>query len=137
MKDEEDLFDDVVVMVTRGLDSKTKEMVQNPILVNRYDARNIRKLNKWINAAICDIEKTFTDRVVYTVMDEKMFAVVLVRAGGRPRSDEDYEEMQLDDKQAVEAFEKFTEKIKFKQQRVLFFYADPFKDTPVDGETTI
>ena len=44
-------------------------------------------------------------------MDEKMFAVVLVRAGGRPRSDEDYEEMQLDDKQAVEAFEKFTEKI--------------------------
>ena len=48
VKDEEDLFDDVVVMVTRGLDSKTKEMVQNPILVNRYDARNIRKLNKWI-----------------------------------------------------------------------------------------
>ena len=37
----------------------------------------------------------------------------------------------------MEAFEKFTKKVKFKQQRVLFFYADPFLDTPVDEVTTI
>lgn len=27
--------------------------------------------------------------------------------------------------------------VKFKQQRVLFFYADPFLDTPIDDTTTI
>ena len=53
--------------------------------------------------------------MIYTIMDEKMFAVVLVRAGGKPLSEEDFEEMQPDDRQAVEAFEKFTQKIKFKQ----------------------
>ena len=37
----------------------------------------------------------------------------------------------------MEAFEKFTKTVKFKQQRVLFFYADPFLDTPVDEVTTI
>ena len=83
--------------------------------MNRQDVFNIRKLNKWINSVISDIEKKFTERIVYTIMDEKMFAVVLVRAGGRPQTEEDYEEMFPDDKQAVEAFEKYTELIKFKQ----------------------
>lgn len=35
------------------------------------------------------------------------------------------------------AFEKFTEMVKFKQNRILFFYADPFADTPVDDFTTL
>ena len=45
--------------------------------------------------------------------------------------------MLPDDRKAVLAFEEFTAMVKFKQQRVLFFYADPFLDTPVDKETTI
>jgi len=48
--------------------------------------------------AISDIEKVFSERTIYTIMDEKMFAVILLRVGGRPMSDEDYEEMQTDDR---------------------------------------
>ena len=84
------------------------------MLVNSYDIKSIQKLNRWVSAAISDIEKRFTDRMVYTIMDEKMFAVVLVRVGGRPLTEEDYEEMLPDDRQAVEAFENFIDTIKFK-----------------------
>lgn len=79
-------------MVSRGRNSKN-ELVQNPMLVNRYDVKSIQKLNKWVSSAISDIEKVFSERIIYTIMDEKMFAVVLIRAGGRPTSEEDYEEM--------------------------------------------
>ena len=113
VKDEEDLINDAIVMISRGLNSKN-EMEQNPMLVNSYDIKSIQKLNRWVSAAISDIEKRFTDRMVYTIMDEKMFAVVLVRVGGRPLTEEDYEEMLPDDRQAVEAFEKFIDTIKFK-----------------------
>ena len=47
-------------------------------------------------------------------MDEKMFALVLLRHGGKPKGDEDFEEMKADDKNAIDAFEKFTNTIKFK-----------------------
>ena len=63
------------------------------MLVNRYDVKSIQKLNRWVSSVISDIEKVFSERMVYTIMDEKMFAVVLIRAGGRPTSEEDYEEM--------------------------------------------
>ena len=46
----------------------------------------------------------FNDRIIYTVMDEQMFCLVLLRNGGRPTSDEDFEEMKDDDKLAVKAF---------------------------------
>lgn len=48
-------------------------------------------------------------------MDEKMFACVLVRNGGKPQGEEDYADMREDDLQAVTAFEKFTNIVKFKQ----------------------
>ena len=98
VKEEEDLFGDVVIMVSRSFDHKTNEIVKNPILLNLQDASNIKKLNKWIMTAISDIEKVFSERTIYTIMDEKMFAVILLRVGGRPMSDEDYEEMQTDDR---------------------------------------
>ena len=66
-----------------------------------------------------------------------MFAFVVVRNGGKPKGEEDMEEMMPDDQRVVEAFEAFTETIKFKQQRILFFYADPFLDTPMDDVTTL
>lgn len=37
----------------------------------------------------------------------------------------------------MEAFEQFTKTVRFKQQRILFFYADPFLDIPINIETTI
>ena len=43
-----------------------------------------------------------------------MFALILLRHGGKPVSDEDFEEMDATDKNAVDAFEKFTSTIKFK-----------------------
>ena len=54
-----------------------------------------------MSAAISDIERTFNQRIIMTIMDEKMFALVLVRSGGKPRGEEDFEEMQEDDKKAV------------------------------------
>ena len=71
-------------------------------------------MNRWYCTVISDIEKRFTDRVVHTIMDEKMFALILLRHGGKPMSDEDFEEMDATDKNAVDAFEKFTSTIKFK-----------------------
>lgn len=47
-------------------------------------------------------------------MDERMFALVLVRNGGKPNGIEDYELMEADDRQAVDAFEKFSKTLKFR-----------------------
>lgn len=62
------------------------------------------RLNRWVNSVISDVELRFTDRIIHTVMDERMFALVLVRSGGKPTSDEDYENMLPDDNNAVTEF---------------------------------
>mmetsp|Transcript_14850 Transcript_14850/g.20092 ORF Transcript_14850/g.20092 Transcript_14850/m.20092 type:complete len:183 (+) Transcript_14850:745-1293(+) len=113
------------------------EWVANAPLLNREDTTHIQNLNRWVSTVISDVQRTFTDRIIHTIMDEQMFALVLVRSGGLPRTDEDFEVMEPDDKQAVTAFDKFAKIVKFKQQRALIFYADPFEDKPIDEETTI
>ena len=104
---------DTIVMFTNEKNSKG-EWQYNPRIVNRIDISDIQRLNRWYCTVISDIEKRFTDRVVHTIMDEKMFALILLRHGGKPVSDEDFEEMDATDKNAVDAFEKFTNTIRFK-----------------------
>lgn len=117
--------DDALVMFSREQD-KEKNWEQNAPLLNKEDTRHMQKLNRWVNTVISDVQRTFTDRIIHTIMDEKMFALVLIRSGGLPRTDEDFEVMLPDDLTAVTAFNKFSKMIKFKQQRALVFYADPF-----------
>lgn len=47
---------------------------------------------------LSDITLEFNDHVVHTVMDDSMFSLILIRNGGKPRGEEDYEEMLPDDK---------------------------------------
>ena len=47
-------------------------------------------------------------------MDERMFALVLVRSGGKPTSVEDYENMRPDDLKAVTEFDAFAKTVKFR-----------------------
>ena len=42
--------------------------------------------------------KIFNDRVIYSVMDEQMFALGLLRNGGKPQGQEDFDEMMPDDR---------------------------------------
>lgn len=81
---QEEMGRDALVLFSREKDSKTGEVRQNPKLVNRYDLNNISRLNRWLSAVISDVQKTFNDRIIFTIMDEKMFACVLVRNGGKP-----------------------------------------------------
>lgn len=94
---QEDMGRDAAVIFSREKDSKTGEVRQNPKLVNRYDLKNIQRLNRWMSTVISDIQKTFTDRIIFTIMDEKMFACVLIRSGGKPQGEEDYADMLPDD----------------------------------------
>ena len=127
------LKSDTIVLFSREMDFKTGEIVSNPKLINRVDVRDFQRLNRWVSSVVTDVKKVFDDRIIHTVMDEQMFVVALIRSGGRPKSLEDYEEMADDDKNAVQAFESFSELIKFKQQRMLIIYADPWKDKAMDG----
>lgn len=61
----------------------------------------MRKLNRWVSTVITDIELRFTDRVAHTIMDEQIISMVLLRNGGKPEGDEEFEEMLPDDRQAV------------------------------------
>lgn len=89
---------DTMVMFTREKDAKTGTWIDNPRLVNRHDVGNLQRLNRWVSAVLSDITLEFNDHVAHTVMDDRMFSLILVRNGGKPRSEEDYEEMLPDDK---------------------------------------
>ena len=127
---------DTVVLFTQEKNSEGVLEV-NPPMLNTVDVKSLQKLNRWVSTVISDIELKFTDRVAHTIMDEKMFAVVLLRNGGKPEGEEEFEEMLPDDQKAVQEFDKFIKIVKFKQNRALFFYADPFEDKPLDDITTI
>ena len=58
-------------------------------------------MNRWVNIVICDIERKFTERIVRVVMQDHLFFGVLLRKGGKPETDEDFEELIGEDKQAV------------------------------------
>lgn len=47
-------------------------------------------------------------------MDERMFALILIREGGKPKTDEDFEVMLPDDTHAVTQFDKFVKTVKFR-----------------------
>ena len=57
---------------------------------------------------------------------------MLLRQGGLPKSEEDFDEMDRSELRVVNSFNAFIDKLMFKQQRVLWFFADP-RDAPVDA----
>ena len=73
--------------------------------------------------------------MVMTIMHEEQSALILLKKGGKPKGEEDYEEMEPYERNAVEAFEKFCAAMRFKQNRLLVFYADPHLDQPFEGTT--
>ena len=74
----------------------------------------MQKLSRWVNTVISDVELSFTDRIIHTIMDERMFALILIREGGKPKTDEDFEVMLPDDTHAVTQFDKFVKTVKFR-----------------------
>ena len=68
-------------------------------------------------------------------MHEQQSSLILLRKGGKPKDEEDYDEMDVYEKTAVKAFEEFTRVMRFKQVRVLMFYADPHLDKPFEDTT--
>ena len=73
--------------------------------------------------------------MVFTIMHEQQSSLILLRKGGKPKGEEDYDEMEPYEKNAVKAFEDFTAAMRFKQARLLMFYADPHLDQPFEGTT--
>ena len=68
----------------------------------------MQELNQWMSAAISDLDHTFSKRMVFTIMHEAQTALILLRKDGKPDGEEDFEEMEPYEKNAVEAFEKFS-----------------------------
>ena len=104
-----DVANDAVVLFAR--DPYTGE--QLPPLANRRDT-GMQELNRWMSTAISDLDRTFTKRMVLTIMHEEQSALILLRKGGRPKGEEDYEEMDDYERSAVTAFEKFCQAMRFK-----------------------
>lgn len=50
-------------------------------------------ITTWLATAINDIERVFSKRVVFNVMNEQTDSIILLRNGGRPIGDEDFEDM--------------------------------------------
>ena len=88
----------------------------------------MQELNVWLSTSISDLDLTFSKRMVMTIMHEEQSALILLKKGGKPKGEEDYEEMEPYERNAVEAFEKFCAAMRFKQNRLLVFYADPHLD---------
>lgn len=65
-------------------------------------------------------------------MKDQTDCIMLVRNGGLPESDEDFEEMDKTEKRVVRQFTQFVDNLLFKQQRILWFFADP-NDKPLNG----
>jgi len=91
---------DTIILFTREKESDGVLQANQPLL-NRVDVKNMRKLNRWVSTVISDIELKFTDRVAHTIMDEQIISLVLLRNGGKPEGEEEFEEMLPDDKKAV------------------------------------
>lgn len=126
--------EDSLVFFSRK-DPKDPNSGRNHPLENHFDLTDFSRLNRWLNIMISDIERDFTDRVIWTAMHESPFLCVLVREGGRPRSEEDFSELGGVDKQSTEAFNGFLDRFQFQQNRVLFFHADPYLDMAVGTQT--
>ena len=60
---------------------------------------------------ISDVERKFTERAVRLIMHESPFFGVLIRKGGKPETEEDFEDLAGEDKQAVEAFNSFVNQV--------------------------
>jgi hypothetical protein len=58
-------------------------------------------------------------------------ALAYLRDGGHPDDDDPDIEMTDMDQNSIDEFESLIEQIASKQDRVIFFYADPKKDKPV------
>ena len=67
-----------------------------------------------MSAAISDLDHTFTKRMVFTIMHEAQSALILLKKGGKPKGEEDYDEMEQYEKNAVKAFEEFSNVMRFK-----------------------
>ena len=67
-----------------------------------------------MSAAIADLDQTFTKRMVFTIMHETQSALIMLRKGGKPKGDEDFDEMEAYEKNAVTAFKDFAEVMRFK-----------------------
>ena len=80
---------DTIVLFTQEKNNEGVLEV-NPPMLNRVDVKSLQKLNRWVSTVISDIDLKFTDRVAHTIMDEKMFAVVLLRNGGKPEGEEEF-----------------------------------------------
>lgn len=83
----ENLKDTVVFITKPTASTKPIPTVSNDRLL-AYD-----DLAKWIATAVNDVEREFNKRVVYSIMDEQTDAIVLVRNGGKPEGEEDFEDM--------------------------------------------
>lgn len=95
-----------------------------------------KKINKWIHQTIVNTFRKFTRRAVDTIVHNRSQAMVFLRKGGKPKStktkdvkaDESLTEIE---KNAIIAFEDLHDRIARKQDRLVFFYADPERDMPV------
>ena len=74
----------------------------------------MQELNVWMSTAISDLDQTFTKRMVLTIMHEEQSALILLKKGGEPKGEEDYEEMDGHERKAVMAFEQFCQAMRFK-----------------------
>jgi hypothetical protein len=72
----------------------------------------LSELEKWIGVALSEVSKRFTSRVVSLQQAQEVSALVLVTDG-------------KGDEEMIQVFEMFTQRIRFKQDRVLFYIARP------------
>lgn len=77
---------------------------------------SLEGLSQWMATAINDVQRVFSKRVAYSVMHDQTDVVILIRNGGRPQSEEDFDEMPKTETRIVNTFNAFLDKMKFKQQ---------------------
>ena len=94
---------------------------------------SVEGITTWLATTISDIERVFSKRVVLNIMNEQTESIILLRNGGKPKLKEDFDDMDKIEQFVVTQFDAFIDKFMFKQQRILWFYADPKSDKPLDG----
>lgn len=58
-----------------------------------------------------DVHRTFNKRVAYSIMEDQTDAIILLRSGGKPSGEEDFEEMDKTEHRIVQQFNTFIDRI--------------------------
>ena len=75
---------------------------------------SLEGLSKWLTTAINDVQRVFSKRVAYNVLQDQTDVVILIRAGGKPETEEDFDELTKSEMRIVNTFNQFLDKNKFK-----------------------